>query len=109
MMEGYTYSKNVMIMVLVMCMVGSMANGQICKMPLSGLSDCKQYASTNVANPVNPPINSPCCQAVKGADINCLCGYKNSPYLAIYQIDPVKAMQLPVKCKVKDASWQCPN
>ncbi|MED6204148.1 hypothetical protein PIB30_006209 [Stylosanthes scabra] len=109
-MEGYTYSsKNVMIMVLVMCMIGSMVNGQICNMPISGLYACKPYVSNSVASPGDPSINSPCCKAVKGANIDCLCGYKNSAYLPMNGIDPDKAMKLPVTCKAKDPSWQCPN
>ncbi|KAL4389373.1 hypothetical protein HN51_010262 [Arachis hypogaea] len=107
-MEGYT-KKVMMIIMLVICMIGSMANGQgsFCKMPISGLNDCKPSVSNNVANPVDPSFNSPCCKAVRGADLDCLCGYKDSPYLRVYGIDPTKAMLLPIKCKAKDPSWSC--
>ncbi|CAM0879463.1 unnamed protein product [Alopecurus aequalis] len=39
-----------------------------------------------------------CCTAMGKADLKCLCSYKNSPWLSVYNIDSNRVMQLPGKC-----------
>ncbi|RDY08939.1 putative lipid-transfer protein DIR1, partial [Mucuna pruriens] len=106
-MEAY---KKVMIMgmLLGIVMIGSgpmLSNAQysFCQMSKDGLKACLPCVSGD--NPVDPPTSA-CCSAIAKADLECLCHFKDSTFLSFYRVDPNKAMQLPVKCKVVD-SFHC--
>ncbi|KAK7264323.1 hypothetical protein RJT34_31930 [Clitoria ternatea] len=107
-MEGY---KKVMIVGMLMAIVvigpgGPMvAHGQytFCRVPADGLMACKPSVSGD--NPVDPPP-SECCSAMAKADLKCFCRYKDSGLLSFYGVDPKKAMDLPVKCKIVN-SFHC--
>ncbi|KAG8080905.1 hypothetical protein GUJ93_ZPchr0007g5057 [Zizania palustris] len=67
----------------------------VCNMSSAQLKTCQPAAATT--NPTPNP-SAACCAALSGADLPCLCSYKNSPLLSFYDIDPNRAMQLPGKC-----------
>lgn len=69
---------------------------ELCKMSEQGLNACKPAVTQ--PNPVNP--TSECCQALSGADLTCLCSYKNSMVLPALGIDPNLALALPAKCNL---------
>ncbi|KAK7312360.1 hypothetical protein VNO77_36153 [Canavalia gladiata] len=106
-MEGV---KKVMIlgMLLGLVMIGSEPNltkaQSFCRMPKEGLKACLP-SCVNGENNVDPP-SSACCTAISKADLKCLCQYRDSGFLTFYGVDPDKAMQLPVKCKIMD-SFHC--
>uniref|UniRef100_A0A0E0Q6R6 Bifunctional inhibitor/plant lipid transfer protein/seed storage helical domain-containing protein n=1 Tax=Oryza rufipogon TaxID=4529 RepID=A0A0E0Q6R6_ORYRU len=68
----------------------------VCNMSNDEFMKC-QPAAAATSNPTTNP-SAGCCSALSHADLNCLCSYKNSPWLSIYNIDPNRAMQLPAKC-----------
>ncbi|KAK4743915.1 hypothetical protein SAY87_010227 [Trapa incisa] len=68
--------------------------GVLCKMDEDGLLACKP--SVTKPDPVDPSAD--CCKALSGADLDCLCSYKNSMMLPALGIDPELAMGLPAKC-----------
>jgi Probable lipid transfer len=68
------------------------AEQEICNMTKQQLEECKPAVSGS--NP-SPP-SAECCDALKSADLPCLCSYKN--YLPSLGIDPNLAIQLPAKC-----------
>ncbi|KAF3435892.1 hypothetical protein FNV43_RR22984 [Rhamnella rubrinervis] len=82
-------------MVVLLDMEGSIAL-DLCKMNEEGLNACKP--SVTEPNPVDP--TSDCCEALSGADLTCLCSYKNSVVLPALGIDPDLAMALPAKCNL---------
>lgn len=61
-----------------------------------GLEACKPAVTK--PNPAEP--SSECCEALKGADLKCLCSYKNSSELPFLGIDPTLATSLPAKCSL---------
>ncbi|KAF8391864.1 hypothetical protein HHK36_022202 [Tetracentron sinense] len=65
----------------------------LCNMDDDGLTACKP--SVSEPNPADP--TELCCKALAGADLKCLCSYKNSMLLPAFGIDPDLAMQLPTK------------
>ncbi|KAL2337520.1 hypothetical protein Fmac_011966 [Flemingia macrophylla] len=67
----------------------------LCNMGEDGLEACKPAVTP-------PPIDpSPeCCKALEGADLKCLCSYKNSSVLPYLGIDPTLATSLPAKCNL---------
>ncbi|KAK6259699.1 hypothetical protein SCA6_014173 [Theobroma cacao] len=65
----------------------------LCDIDDKGLADCKP--SVTQPNPVDPSPD--CCEALKGADLACLCSYKNSMWLPSFGIDPMLALSLPPK------------
>ncbi|KAH7864498.1 hypothetical protein Vadar_030204 [Vaccinium darrowii] len=73
---------------------------ELCNMKEDGLMACKPAVTQ--PNPVDP--TPPCCEALSGADLTCLCGYKNSFVLPSLGIDPDLAMALPAKCKLTPPS-----
>ncbi|XVE72669.1 hypothetical protein DITRI_Ditri11bG0057200 [Diplodiscus trichospermus] len=89
------------LVVLMMIMVALMVEGSravnLCDMNDEGLQACKP--SVTQPNPVDP--SAQCCEALKGADLNCLCSYKNSMLLPTFGIDPTLALALPPKCKLQ--------
>ncbi|KAK7339060.1 hypothetical protein VNO77_19703 [Canavalia gladiata] len=85
---------------VVLVMVSFMPKGSkgfsLCNMDEKGLEDCKP--SVTEPNPVDP--SSECCKALAGADLKCLCSYKNSTELPFLGIDPTLASSLPAKCNL---------
>ncbi|RLN34552.1 hypothetical protein C2845_PM03G25440 [Panicum miliaceum] len=68
----------------------------VCNMSNEQFMSC-QPAAAETTDPPAPPSPA-CCAALGGADLGCLCGYKNSPWMRVYNIDPKRAMELPAKC-----------
>ncbi|CAM8935139.1 unnamed protein product [Rhodiola kirilowii] len=69
----------------------------LCNMNEEGLNACKPSVTKDPA-PVDP--SEECCEALKGADLTCLCSYRNSMILPSLGIDPELAMGLPSKCNL---------
>ncbi|KAL6214277.1 hypothetical protein ACLB2K_011037 [Fragaria x ananassa] len=90
---------NKLVVILVVAMLvffeGSTAF-TFCKMSDDGLTACKP--SVTKPNPVDP--SPKCCKALSGADLGCLCSYKNSPMLTSFGISSDLAMGLPAKCGI---------
>ncbi|XP_057508393.1 putative lipid-transfer protein DIR1 [Actinidia eriantha] len=68
----------------------------LCDMDDDGLMACKPAVTK--PNPEAP--SPPCCEALSGANLTCLCGYRNSFMLPSLGIDPDLAMALPAKCNL---------
>ncbi|OMO94110.1 hypothetical protein CCACVL1_06165 [Corchorus capsularis] len=85
------------IMVVALMGEGSSRAMELCKMDDAGLAACKP--SVSQPNPVDP--SSDCCDALKGADLTCLCSFKNSNWLPTFGIDPTLALSLPPKCHLQ--------
>ncbi|KAK4270137.1 hypothetical protein QN277_023216 [Acacia crassicarpa] len=85
----------VAVVVLVM-FVGGTRGLSFCNLNDEGIEACK--ASVSEPNPVDP--SKECCEALSGADLECLCSYKNSPQLPLFGIDPNLALSLPAKCNL---------
>ncbi|KAK6937883.1 Bifunctional inhibitor/plant lipid transfer protein/seed storage helical domain [Dillenia turbinata] len=73
-----------------------MAEVSLCNMSEEDLMNCKPAVTK--PNPVDP--SPECCKAVMGANLKCLCSYRNSLWLPALGIDPHLAMQLPPKCNI---------
>nr|XP_033512731.1 putative lipid-transfer protein DIR1 [Nicotiana tomentosiformis] len=74
-----------------------LTNGlSLCNMNEDGLTACKP--SVIQPNPVAPSAS--CCEALSGADLQCLCSYRNSLLLPSLGIDPELALALPPKCNL---------
>ncbi|KAL9169324.1 hypothetical protein ABFS82_04G071900 [Erythranthe guttata] len=87
------------VVVLVAAMVvflGGAKAMDLCNVTEDGLTACKP--SVVQPNPVEP--SPECCDAVSGADLKCLCSYKNSFMLPSLGIDPDLALALPAKCNI---------
>ncbi|PKA48611.1 Putative lipid-transfer protein DIR1 [Apostasia shenzhenica] len=72
---------------------------KVCNMSRDGFAACRPAISLSAPTPAPVPTDA-CCSAVAGADLTCLCGYKNSVMLPYLGINPNLAMQLPAKCHV---------
>lgn len=68
----------------------------LCNVTDDGFTACKP--SVTSPDPVAP--SPKCCEAVTGADLQCLCSYKNSFLLPSLGIDPDLVLALPAKCNV---------
>lgn len=68
----------------------------LCNMDEKGLMACKP--SVTPPDPVDP--TEECCEALRGADLKCLCSYRNSLMLPSIGIDPDLAIALPPKCSL---------
>ena len=89
-------AKLMVFLVVLVAVVGSLQAVDICDMTEDGLMACKPA----VTNP-DPAEPSPeCCKAISGADLKCLCSYRDSSVLPSFGIDPVLAVALPVKCNL---------
>lgn len=88
--------KKLLMMILVVLLVERSSAVTLCKMDDNGFAACKP--SVTQPNPVDPTPE--CCKAVSGADLPCLCSYKNSMVLPALGIDPNLAMGLPAKCNI---------
>ncbi|KAM1791479.1 hypothetical protein ACFX12_035442 [Malus domestica] len=88
----------VLVVALVVLLKGSTVSS-LCNMTDEGIADCKPSVTKTNPTPPTPPTPE-CCEALKGADLKCLCGYKNSFLLPSLGIDPALAMALPAKCNL---------
>lgn len=93
-------------LVLMMFMIGtalvfeSCTAVSLCNMDEGGILACKP--SVTNPNPVDPSAD--CCKALSGANLTCLCSYKNSLFLPSLGIDPHLALALPAKCNLPSPS-----
>ncbi|KAJ7961670.1 Protease inhibitor/seed storage/lipid transfer protein family protein [Quillaja saponaria] len=89
--------RNLVALMVVMVALFEISKGyELCNIDENGLKACKP--SVTEPNPVDPNVE--CCQALSGADLTCLCSYKNSMLLPTFGIDPNLAMGLPSKCNM---------
>ncbi|BFG42614.1 hypothetical protein CerSpe_288880 [Prunus speciosa] len=90
----------VLVVAMAVLLEGSRVLG-LCNMSDEGLASCKPAVAKATPEKPNPEKPTPeCCEALKGADLKCLCGYKNSFILPSLGIDPALAMALPAKCNL---------
>lgn len=87
---------HVVVVLFVAVFVGSLHAMEICNITQEGLDACKPSVATQ--NPVDPTPD--CCKAVGGADMECLCSYRDSSMLPYLGIDPALAIGLPAKCNL---------
>ncbi|CAN8253804.1 unnamed protein product [Cochlearia groenlandica] len=83
-----------MTIVMVMILAERSIAFDLCGLTNTELNECKP--SVTKENPTTP--TQLCCDALHHADFTCLCGYKTSPWVASFGIDPELAIGLPVKC-----------
>lgn len=83
-------------LVMVVAMVVKMEAIDLCNMSEDGLMACKP--AVTAPEPADPTAE--CCQALSGADLSCLCSYRNSFVLPSLGIDPDLALALPSKCNL---------
>ncbi|GMH13431.1 hypothetical protein Nepgr_015272 [Nepenthes gracilis] len=77
-----------------------MAKGlSVCGLTKEDLDACKP--SVRLVSPV-PPTPT-CCNAIAGADLQCLCAYRKSTILPALGINPTEAANLPAKCNINPA------
>ncbi|KQK01763.1 putative lipid-transfer protein DIR1 [Brachypodium distachyon] len=69
----------------------------VCDMDNDDFMAC-QPAAAATTSPTPPDPSAACCATLGKADLKCLCSYKKSPWLSLYNIDPKRAMELPAKC-----------
>ncbi|KAL6639564.1 hypothetical protein ACP70R_023294 [Stipagrostis hirtigluma subsp. patula] len=71
----------------------------ICNLSSDGIRSCQPAAA--IRNPTNVP-SAACCTALAGANLPCLCRYKNAAgvWARFYRIDINRAMGLPGKCGI---------
>ncbi|EXB63610.1 hypothetical protein L484_026950 [Morus notabilis] len=85
------------------------ANGEMtytysfCRMTKEGFGSCQP--SVDRSNPLPP--SKACCAAISKSDFQCLCYFKDSPLLKIYQVDPQLAVDLPRQCNLDGPSFRC--
>ncbi|KAF3630993.1 putative lipid-transfer protein DIR1 [Capsicum chinense] len=84
------------MVVLGLLLIAGSSGLSLCNMNDGGLTACKP--SVTQPNPVEPSAS--CCEALSGADLQCLCSYKNSFLLPSLGIDPELALALPTKCNL---------
>lgn len=89
-------SKLVALMVMVVAILVKAEAMDLCKMSEDGLMACRP--AVTAPEPADPTAE--CCEALSGADLSCLCSYRNSFVLPSLGIDPDLAMALPSKCNL---------
>ncbi|WOH05454.1 hypothetical protein DCAR_0624871 [Daucus carota subsp. sativus] len=94
------------LVLALMLFIGTASSGllvdaqSICNVSLDSLMACKPA----VTQPHPTAPSKPCCAAISHADMKCLCSYKNNTMLpAALGIDPELAVQLPAKCRIRNA------
>ncbi|GFY98095.1 hypothetical protein Acr_12g0006360 [Actinidia rufa] len=98
------YSKKLVITIMVVLLIGmcivkeSHAQGGMCNLSIMSLLMCKPAMTP----PKPTPPSEACCSALSNADLACLCQYKHSPLLEVFNIDANLLVQLPTKCKLPD-------
>ncbi|GER40647.1 lipid-transfer protein [Striga asiatica] len=85
-----------LVAALTAAFLGEAAGFSVCNMTEEGLEACKP----SVTQPSPVPPSTECCDAVRGADLKCLCSYRNSVMLPALGIDPDLALALPAKCNL---------
>ncbi|KAK2965829.1 hypothetical protein RJ640_025339 [Escallonia rubra] len=93
-------ARSVVIMVVLLFAVIQGSKAALCNIDDKGLAACKP--SVTQPNPVEP--SEECCVALSGADLTCLCSYRDSFMLPALGIDPDLAMGLPAKCNLTPPS-----
>lgn len=84
------------IVAAILAVLDVAAGATLCNVTEDGFAACKPSVT-----PPDPVAPSPeCCDAITGADLKCLCSYKNSFMLPSLGIDPDLALALPAKCNV---------
>jgi hypothetical protein len=81
---------------VVLAASAEMAHG-VCNLSSAGIRACQPAAA--IRNPTDKP-SAECCAALAGADLACLCRYKNAAgmWARFYGIDINRALGLPGKC-----------
>ncbi|KAG9149538.1 hypothetical protein Leryth_014326 [Lithospermum erythrorhizon] len=94
---GFVRSKFLvkLMAVMVLVMVEGKMGMELCNMDENGIRACRPYVTQ--PNPMEDPSEE-CCGALTKADLQCLCGYRNSFLLPSLGIDPALALALPKKC-----------
>ncbi|XP_024024217.1 putative lipid-transfer protein DIR1 [Morus notabilis] len=91
-------SRKLAVVMVLVAMFGFLFEGSrgqdLCKLTDQDLNTCRP--AVTAPNPADP--TGACCEALKKADLVCLCQFKNSAFLPILGIDPDLAMALPKKC-----------
>ncbi|CAA0805980.1 Bifunctional inhibitor/lipid-transfer protein/seed storage 2S albumin superfamily protein [Striga hermonthica] len=96
-MGGATAAKFLfLVLALMAAFLGRAAAFSVCNVTEEGLEACKP----SVTQPSPVPPSTECCHAVSGADLKCLCSYRNSFMLPALGIDPDLALALPAKCNL---------
>lgn len=95
-MKGKWVALQLMMVVMMFSMLKGSKSITLCNMSEDGLMACKPAVTQ--PNPVDP--SPECCKSLTGADLKCLCSYKNSPEIALLGIDPILATKLPAKCNL---------
>jgi Probable lipid transfer len=81
--------------IMILFSVGDGRATKDCKVDKVGLISCLPAISGTHPDRYPSPD---CCNALKSADLPCLCSYKNSPDLKKLGIKPDLAVKLPKKC-----------
>uniref|UniRef100_A0ACD5XGB6 Uncharacterized protein n=1 Tax=Avena sativa TaxID=4498 RepID=A0ACD5XGB6_AVESA len=89
-------SKALALAALLVLAAAPWAAHAVCDMSNDDFMAC-QPAAAATTDPTPDP-SPECCATLGKADLKCLCAYKNSPWLNLYNIDPKRAMELPGKC-----------
>lgn len=96
-------SKKIAILVMMIVVVAMFVDRSVaidlCGMSEAELNECRPAVSKE--NPTSP--SEICCNALQHADFSCLCGYKNSPWLGSFGVDPKLASGLPKECGLANA------
>ncbi|WVZ62727.1 hypothetical protein U9M48_012437 [Paspalum notatum var. saurae] len=85
-----------LVVFLLLLAAAAPAAEAVCNMSNEQFMSC-QPAAAKTTGPAADPTAA-CCDALRGADLTCLCRYKDSPWMGVYNIDPQRAMELPTKC-----------
>ncbi|CAN6479205.1 unnamed protein product [Victoria cruziana] len=91
-------SVSVAVAAVLAVLVASTAAFSICGIDAGEFYGCLPAIRGPSRSP-SPP-SSACCDAIEKADLNCLCGYKDSPLLSSFGINPRLAMALPRRCNL---------
>ncbi|CAN6209892.1 unnamed protein product [Urochloa humidicola] len=88
---------SVLLTVLVILATSAERAHAICNLSSNGIRACQPAAA--IRNPTDQP-SAACCAALAGANLSCLCRYKNAAgvWVRFYRIDINRAMGLPGKC-----------
>lgn len=95
-MEGRGYVKLVALVAVMVVVLRGANSMTLCNVTEDGFTACKP----SVTQPDPTPPTPECCKAVSGADLKCLCSYRNSFMLPSLGIDPDLALGLPEKCNL---------
>lgn len=96
-------TKLVAVALVVVALAGGAVGMSLCNVTEDGFASCKP----SVTPPDPEPPSPECCDAVSGADMKCLCSYRNSFMLPSLGIDPDLALALPAKCNLPNSPAEC--